>query len=718
MLVSILRQFGQGFSCTMGWARCGIVEQRLYHNSFLRIHPNVKQALSEGRPIVALESTIITHGMPYPQNISMAKDVEDIVRTNGSVPATVGILRGKIHVGLCEEDLLFLAKSKDCVKVSRRDLPYVLSKGLSGGSTVSATMIAAKSAGIPIFVTGGIGGVHRDGEKTMDISADLTELGRTPVAVISAGVKSILDIGRTLEYLETEGVCVSTFGNSQDFPAFFTPKSGFQAPCNVRNEEEAAQLIACSLELKLGSGLLIAVPIPPEHSVSGQEIEEAVQQALKEARLKHTTGKEATPFLLKRVKEITGGKSLESNLALIKNNAQVGSRIAVALSRIWKPEGGLWNELRGLESSEISPVDSRPVVVGGIYVDFIAKTYHNKIVYGGQTNPGQVQQSFGGVGRNVADCLSRLGQKPLFISAVGQDAHSKTVFQYCTHMDMRGVKKLEDQRTATYCAVITNNGELSFGLGDIDIHCHITDTYVSQFADCLRHAPLICIDGNVPLATIQYVCDFAKQNSIPVCYEPTDVDKAAKPFLSNSWKSLTYISPNLKELISINLILGHPVHIDIPSELDDIIDKAIVLSLPLLEYLHCVIITLGANGVLLCGYSSGGALFLYPKIKVRQEGLSALHYPAAPISPKEIVNVSGAGDSFIAGFLAGILAEMNTDICVRMGLLAARLSLQSHGPISNLISVTTVSPQQVKAISWIKPKTWKIDPSNGKKLLM
>uniref|UniRef100_A0A8C5PMY7 Carbohydrate kinase PfkB domain-containing protein n=1 Tax=Leptobrachium leishanense TaxID=445787 RepID=A0A8C5PMY7_9ANUR len=672
MLVSILRQFGQGFSCTMGWARCGIVEQRLYHNSFLRIHPNVKQALSEGRPIVALESTIITHGMPYPQNISMAKDVEDIVRTNGSVPATVGILRGKIHVGLCEEDLLFLAKSKDCVKVSRRDLPYVLSKGLSGGSTVSATMIAAKSAGIPIFVTGGIGGVHRDGEKTMDISADLTELGRTPVAVISAGVKSILDIGRTLEYLETEGVCVSTFGNSQDFPAFFTPKSGFQAPCNVRNEEEAAQLIACSLELKLGSGLLIAVPIPPEHSVSGQEIEEAVQQALKEARLKHTTGKEATPFLLKRVKEITGGKSLESNLALIKNNAQVGSRIAVALSRIWKPEGGLWNELRGLESSEISPVDSRPVVVGGIYVDFIAKTYHNKIVYGGQTNPGQVQQSFGGVGRNVADCLSRLGQKPLFISAVGQDAHSKTVFQYCTHMDMRGVKKLEDQRTATYCAVITNNGELSFGLGDIDIHCHITDTYVSQFADCLRHAPLICIDGNVPLATIQYVCDFAKQNSIP----------------------------------------------DIPSELDDIIDKAIVLSLPLLEYLHCVIITLGANGVLLCGYSSGGALFLYPKIKVRQEGLSALHYPAAPISPKEIVNVSGAGDSFIAGFLAGILAEMNTDICVRMGLLAARLSLQSHGPISNLISVTTVSPQQVKAISWIKPKTWKIDPSNGKKLLM
>ncbi|XP_063303670.1 uncharacterized protein LOC134602585 isoform X2 [Pelobates fuscus] len=698
MLGMVLRQFSSGISSAVGRAGCGMVsEQRLCHNSSFRIHPSVQQALSEGKPVVALESTIITHGMPYPHNIRMAKEVEDIVRTNGSVPATVGILKGRIHVGLNEEELLFLARSKHCVKVSRRDLPYVLSQGLSGGSTVSGTMIAAHRAGIPVFVTGGVGGVHRDGETTMDISADLTELGRTPVAVISAGIKSILDIGRTLEYLETEGVCVSTFGDSREFPAFFTPQSGFQAPCHVQNEVEAAQLIANSLELRLGSGLLIAIPIPHEHSASGQVIEKAIQQALSEARLNGILGKEVTPFVLQRVNELTGGKSLESNIALIRNNAKVGSRIAVALSKIWKPKGGLTKEFRYPERHAPPHVDSRP--------------------FGGQTNPGQVHQSFGGVGRNLADCLSRLGEKPLFISALGQDEHAESLIQYCGHMDMRGVEQMKGQKTATYCAVITDSGELSLGLGDMDIHHQITETYVSRFADSLRQASLLCIDGNVPLSTIQYVCDLAKQSSVPVCYEPTDVDKAAKPFRVDSWKALTYISPNLRELISINMTLGYPVHFDIPSELDSIIDTAIALSLPLLEYLRCVIITLGANGVLLCGHSDGESLLLCPKAKIRRGEMCAMHYPAAPISPKEIINVSGAGDSFMAGLLFGALAEKNTDICVRMGLLAARLSLQAHGPISRLISTSTVSPQKVEAISWPKPRVWNINPSNGKTLL-
>ncbi|KAE8613245.1 hypothetical protein XENTR_v10007638 [Xenopus tropicalis] len=231
MWVSALRRWAP--SAANAGVRSGptVTPQRRLHDAPLRIHPRVQEALATREPVVALESTIITHGMPYPYNIRMAKEVEEIVKANGSVPATVGILQGRLHVGLCDEELQFLAQSKDCVKVSRRDLPYVLSQGLSGGSTVSGTMIAAHRAGIPVFVTGGVGGVHHEGEKTMDVSADLTELGRTPVAVISAGVKSILDIGRTLEYLETEGVCVSTFGDSTDFPAFFTPKSGFKAPC-------------------------------------------------------------------------------------------------------------------------------------------------------------------------------------------------------------------------------------------------------------------------------------------------------------------------------------------------------------------------------------------------------------------------------------------------------------------------------------------------------
>ncbi|XP_053321261.1 uncharacterized protein LOC128492651 [Spea bombifrons] len=717
MLFSALRRCGPGVRSSAGRPAGAAIGQRLCHSSSFRIHPGVRQALADGRPVVALESTIITHGMPYPHNISMAKEVEDVVRANGSVPATVGILKGKVHVGLCEEELLFLAKSKECVKVSRRDLPYVLSQGLSGGSTVSGTMIAAHHAGIPVFVTGGIGGVHRDGEKTMDISADLTELGRTPVAVVSAGVKSILDIGRTLEYLETEGVCVSTFGDSRDFPSFFTPRSGFQAPCHVRNEVEAAQLIARSLEIGLGSGVLIAVPIPSEHSSSGQEIEEAIQQALTEAGLQGIVGKEVTPFVLRRVNELTGGKSLQSNIALIKNNAKVGSRIAVALSEIRSPKRGPRKSPPCPERREKPPADSRPVVIGGINVDFIAKSANDKMVFGGQTNPGRVHQSFGGVGRNLADCLSRLGEKPLFISALGQDDHADSVIRFCSHMDMRGVAQLKGHNTATYCAVITDSGELSLGLGDMDIHQRITETYVSQFADSLRQTPLLCIDGNVPASTIQYVCDLARKNSVPVCYEPTDVDKASKPFLSDSWKALTYISPNLKELISINVTLGCPVPFDVPSELDDVIDAAITLSLPLLEYLRVVIVTLGAHGVLLCGLSNEGTLSLCPRTKVRRGDPCALHYPAAPISPKDIINVSGAGDSLMAGLLSGALSALNTDTCVRMGLLAARLSLQSRGPISRLISPSAVSPQQVEAMIWPNPRVWRIRPSDGKTFL-
>ncbi|XP_040294718.1 pseudouridine-metabolizing bifunctional protein C1861.05-like [Bufo bufo] len=716
MLVSVLRRFSAKVPTTMvRTGGCAVTHRQ--KSSAFRIHPRVKEALAEGQPIVALESTIITHGMPYPQNISMASEVEEIVRANGSVPATVGIIKGKVHIGLCDEEIKFLATSKDCVKVSRRDLPYVLSQGLSGGSTVSGTMVTAHHAGIPIFVTGGIGGVHRNGENTMDISADLTELGRTPVAVISAGVKSILDIGRTLEYLETQGVCVSTFGDSRDFPAFFTPSSGFKAPYHVRNEEEAAQLIASSLELRLDSGVLISVPIPSEYAASGLMMEEAIRQALEEARLQGIVGKEVTPFLLRRVNEITGGKSLDSNIALIKNNAKVGSRIAVALSKILNPKGGKGKDLHHHEGLGDKLSDSRPVVIGGINVDFIAKAAQDNMEFGGQTNPGQVHQSFGGVGRNLADCMSRLGYRPLFISAVGQDDLSDSVFRYCSHMDMMGVAHLKSHNTATYCAVISGSGELSLGLGDMEIHHQITEKHVSQFADRLCRARLLCIDGNVPVSTIQYVCEIARQNSVPVCYEPTDIDKASKPFTSNCWTALTYISPNLKELLAINRTLGYVDDIDIPCELEDIVDTSISLSLPLLENIHCVIVTLGAHGVLLCGHRREGTVSLHAKDKVSRDDLCAVHYPAAPIPPEEIINVSGAGDSLMAGLLTGVLAEYDTDTCVRIGLLVARHSLRSRGPISQHISPISVILQQVVKEKWPAPRVWSISPSNGKTFL-
>ncbi|XP_071407238.1 uncharacterized protein [Pithys albifrons albifrons] len=655
----------------------------------------------EGRPVVALESTIITHGMAYPLNLSMAREVEEIVRKNGAVPATIGILQGQIHVGLTDEELEFLARSKNAVKVSRRDFPFVLSQGLSGGTTVSGTMIAAHKAGIPMFVTGGIGGVHREGENTMDVSADLTELGRTPVAVVSAGAKSILDIGRTLEYLETQGVCVAAFGESREFPAFFSRQSGFQAPYHVRDEEEAAKLIDSALGLGLSSGVLIAVPCPQERAASGQVIEEAIQQALSEARSKGITGKEVTPFLLQKLTELTDGKTLDSNLALIQNNAKVGSCIAVALSKLQKAKR------KGNLPRQEDMTAPQPVVIGGINVDFVAKAQNPEILGGGQTNAGRVRRTFGGVGRNLTDCLSRLGHTPLLLSAMGKDEHLESVLHYCHHMDMSAVLQLEEKSTATYCAVITSAGELSVGLGDMDIHHQITEQYVSQFKENLCQAPLVCIDGNVPLSTIQYICQLAREHQLAVCYEPTDENKASKPFLSDSWKALTCISPNLQELRAINWTLGNPVPAELPSRLEDVVQTAAALACPLLAHLHCVVVTLGSHGILLCGRSLGGSISLCPgahEQAAAAASLCAAHYPTIPISREEIVNVSGAGDSLMAGILAGMLAKHDTDTCVRMGLLAASLSLRSYEPISPEISTSSVSQEQVKSRRWPEAK--------------
>ncbi|CAN7950501.1 unnamed protein product, partial [Ixodes pacificus] len=248
----------------------------------------VSTALRQGEPVVALESTIITHGMPYPKNLSTATDVEATVRSRGAIPATVGVYQGRLHVGMGSQLLEELAKlGEKAAKISRRDLPAALSKGLSGGTTVSSTMVACNRAGIQVFVSGGIGGVHRGGESSLDISADLSELGRTPVAVISAGVKSILDIGRTLEFLasfETEGVCVAAFGDSQDFPSFFTSRSGHRAPWRVANASDAAAMIASRNALHLDSGILIAVPIPKEFEADGESVERAIELAAQEAK--------------------------------------------------------------------------------------------------------------------------------------------------------------------------------------------------------------------------------------------------------------------------------------------------------------------------------------------------------------------------------------------------------------------------------------------------
>lgn len=296
---------------------------------YLDIKEEVKHALEQNLPVVALESTIISHGMPYPQNVEMAKKCEEIIRENGAVPATIAIINGRIKVGLTEEDLNLLATSKNVAKVSRRDLAKVISTKQIGATTVASTMICANMAGIKFFVTGGIGGVHRGYEETLDVSADLDELGRTNVNVICAGAKSILDLPRTLEYLETKGVPV--VGYQTDYlPQFFTRESEYKLNLRLDSPTEIAEMIKTKDELELGGGVLITNPIPEEASMDKKYIDGLIDKAINEANEKHIIGKDVTPFLLAKIVEESGGKSLEANIALVYNNAKVGAQIAKA----------------------------------------------------------------------------------------------------------------------------------------------------------------------------------------------------------------------------------------------------------------------------------------------------------------------------------------------------------------------------------------------------
>ncbi|GAB3456034.1 pseudouridine-5'-phosphate glycosidase [Massilia terrae] len=299
-------------------------------HSYLLLSPEVAAARAAGKPVVALESTIISHGMPYPQNVQTAREVEQVIRDAGAVPATIAIIDGRICIGLSNEQLELLGTAKDAMKVSRRDLAYALALRKLGATTVAATMICAELAGIQVFVTGGIGGVHRGAETSFDISADLQELAHTSVAVVCAGVKSILDIGLTLEYLETYGVPVISVGQP-GFPAFFTRDSGFKADFQIDGAHEQAQFIRTKWDLGLKGGVVVSNPVPLESAMPKEEIDRITGQALAEAGQQGVTGKAVTPFLLDRIKQLTGGRSLSTNIALVKHNAQVGARLAVAL---------------------------------------------------------------------------------------------------------------------------------------------------------------------------------------------------------------------------------------------------------------------------------------------------------------------------------------------------------------------------------------------------
>ena len=305
--------------------------------SYLDISPEVGAALKAGRPVVALESTIISHGMPHPRNVQTALQVESVVRQTGAVPATIAILNGRLTVGLSESDINNLGeKGERVTKTSRRDIPFVLARGDDGATTVAATMIIAAIAGIPVFATGGIGGVHRGVEDTLDISADLEELSQTDVAVVCAGVKSVLDIGRTLEYLETKGVPVVGYRTDR-LPAFYSRDSGFPVDYRCDSVTDIAAALKAKWELQIHGGMVVGNPIPAQHALDSDEINLVIDDAIAEMNKRGIVGKDTTPFLLARIAEQTGGKSLEANIQLVLNNARVAGQLAVEYARLTTP---------------------------------------------------------------------------------------------------------------------------------------------------------------------------------------------------------------------------------------------------------------------------------------------------------------------------------------------------------------------------------------------
>ncbi|MCC6129187.1 MAG: pseudouridine-5'-phosphate glycosidase [Acidobacteria bacterium] len=302
-------------------------------NPFLHLAEPVADALASGQPVVALESTVISHGMPYPKNLETAHALEDLVREHGAVPATIAVIDGQIRVGLSSDDLARIAEGRESVrKLSRRDLPIALAQGGLGATTVAATMIAAALAGIRVFATGGIGGVHREAQMTFDISADITELARTPVAVVCAGAKSILDVGLTLEVLETHGVPVLGF-RTDSFPAFYCRSSAFPVDARVESADELARICRAKWSLGLEGGVVVANPVPEAFAMEESAVSAVISKALAEARERGVSGKELTPFLLGRLNELTDGRSLQTNIALIRNNASLAALLAVALAR-------------------------------------------------------------------------------------------------------------------------------------------------------------------------------------------------------------------------------------------------------------------------------------------------------------------------------------------------------------------------------------------------
>ncbi|KAG6976250.1 hypothetical protein JG688_00001527 [Phytophthora aleatoria] len=670
------------------------------------------------RPVVALESTIISHGMPFPQNLHMAKHVEEVVRSYGACPATICIADGALKVGLAEQDLTQLAElGAGAKKCSTRDIAAaVTDKKVVGATTVSSTMRIAHAAGIKVFVTGGIGGVHRFCEETMDISTDLMELSRTPVAVVCAGVKSILDIPRTLEFLETHSVPVIGYKTDQ-FPAFFTQDSGEKAHLRRDTPQDLARLIHESEALGLPNGHIIAVPNPKP--VPSELINEAIELGLEEVAAKSIHGQAVTPYLLKRVNEITQGVSLTSNIDLVNNNATVGSQIACALfdlenGSVVDPtaKSGIVYSLPDKKSSTISS-GKRVLVVGGLVLDIISSSTSPLIR--GTSNIGTIKQSSGGVGRNIAECLHRLRLDPLLVSSIGNDASGSILLDNLKKLGMNtsGINISDNLSTAVYSAVLDSTGDMDAAIADMSAFESIESEAISDKA--IDRAKLVIADGNLVPATIGDLFKRSARLDVDTWFEPTSVQKAIRVVEGGGVSSMKYMSPNADELHAISTAIRQKVDLSAESnEADerfpltkesgiirkeemtllknDLITTLLAMADGDTKRPKHVMVTLGKHGALVASINMSADdlreivedcdfdVEIWGMHHVHGgHSVTMAHLPGMEIPVK---NCTGAGDSMVGGTVYGLLEGYDILQSCHMGMIAARKSLASEHAIN------------------------------------
>lgn len=658
-------------------------------STYLDIKPEIYDALhTNKKPLVALESTIITHGMPFPDNFTMALEVEEIVRQQNAIPATIAILDGKIKVGLSRDELERLAnKNGDTIKTSRRDLAFALQKKLNGGTTVAATLIICNMVGIKIFATGGIGGVHRNFESTLDVSADLLELGRSPVAVVCSGVKSILDIPRTLEMLETQGVFVGAYQNNMDFPAFYTRKSGVKAPYSIKDAKEAACVIKTSSDLELNSGLLFGVPIPENFAMDETQIDNAIKEALAKADKLGVKGKEVTPFILQAISNITEGRSLAANMALIKNNAETAAKIAVEYQNL---STSFLDETKFIEKDEtVFLPKMAPVIIGGSNIDTCITILDDDMKMDGATYTSKSSVCCGGVGRNLAEGVSKILGGASFISAVGNDQNGEFIKNVLHSVCNTTIVTEKNVPTANCSVLFDKFGECKLMTADMAVHRRITPELIFKSKELVEKSAMVVFDANLSVETIEAILEVAKDHDKPAFFEPTDMRIAEKPFVMppQLYTQIKFATPNLYELRHMAHFLGFE-HTCEKRSLDPAFvgeSKPAILTevKQLAEFMSNkvdnLIVTLGSLGVVVARHNHDIPFFKDSQYIEKDTDFQLRYYPST--STPEIVNVSGAGDSFSSGLIAGMVQGLPESVCVSIGFEAAKRALMSKNAV-------------------------------------